>query len=167
MGGLWLSLHLWEHYAFGGDTAWLRATGYPLMKGAAEFALDWLVEGPDGFLVTAPSTSPENEYKTPDGYVGVVSVMTTADLALIRAAFLQRVAGGGDARRRCRVPRARSRRRCDSCRPTRWAARATCRSGMLDWDDQDPQHRHVSHLIGAVPGRPDQRRSTRRNSRRP
>ncbi len=58
------------------------------MKGAAEFAMDWLVEGPDGFLVTAPSTSPENAYRTPDGYAGVVSVMTTADLALIRGLFL-------------------------------------------------------------------------------
>jgi len=59
MAGVWMSQHLWERYAFGGDTEWLRATAYPLMKGAAEFAMDWLVEGPDGFLVTAPSTSPE------------------------------------------------------------------------------------------------------------
>jgi alpha-L-fucosidase 2 len=88
MAGVWLSQHLWERYAFGGDTAWLRGTAYPLMKGAAEFAMDWLVEGPDGFLVTAPSTSPENAYRTPDGYTGVVSVMTTADLALIRGLFL-------------------------------------------------------------------------------
>ncbi|HEX9105843.1 MAG TPA: glycoside hydrolase family 95 protein, partial [Longimicrobiales bacterium] len=87
MGGAWLSLHLWEHFAFDGDEAWLRSTGYPLMKGAAQFLLDWLVEGPDGFLVTAPSTSPENEYKTPDGYLGAVSVMTTADLAITRALF--------------------------------------------------------------------------------
>ncbi|MBE3097704.1 MAG: glycoside hydrolase family 95 protein, partial [Planctomycetes bacterium] len=58
------------------------------MKGAAEFALDWLVDGPDGVLVTAPSTSPENVYKTPDGYEGAVTVMTTADLALIRGLFL-------------------------------------------------------------------------------
>ena len=88
MAGAWMSQHLWERYAFGGDAAWLRATGYPLMKGAAEFAMDWLVEGPDGFLVTAPSTSPENAFITPDGYTGVVSVMTTSDLALIRGLFL-------------------------------------------------------------------------------
>ena len=88
MAGAWLSLHLWEHYAFGGDLAWLRDTGYPLMKGAAEFELDWLIEGPDGHLVTAPSTSPENLYKTPEGYVGSVSIMTTGDLALIRGLFL-------------------------------------------------------------------------------
>ena len=88
MAGVWMSQHLWERYAFGGDAAWLRGTAYPLMKGAAQFAMDWLVEGPDGFLVTAPSTSPENAYTTPDGYTGVVSMMTTADLALIRGLFL-------------------------------------------------------------------------------
>ena len=129
MAGAWMSQHLWERYAFGGDTAWLRATGYPLMKGAAEFAMDWLVEGPDGFLVTAPSTSPENAFITPDGYTGVVSVMTTSDLALIRGLFLNVIQAsetlGVDA-----DSARRSRRSWTACRPTRWAAAGSCRSGI-------------------------------------
>ncbi len=67
MGGVWLSQHLWEHYAFGGDADWLRRTAYPLMTGAAQFALDLLVTDADGYLSTSPSTSPEHQFRTPDG----------------------------------------------------------------------------------------------------
>ena len=150
MGGAWLSLHLWEHYAFNRDTNWLRATGYPLMKGAAEFLMDWLVEGPDGFLVTAPSTSPENQYKTPDGYVGEVSVMTTADLALTRGLLLKvEQAGsilGDDPAFRDRV-----RKTLDRLPPYKVGRLGNLQEWYQDWDDQDPQHRHVSHLIGLFP----------------
>jgi alpha-L-fucosidase 2 len=150
MGGVWLSQHLWEHFAFGRDQKWLRDTGYPLMKGAAEFALDWLIEGPDGHLVTAPSTSPENQYKTPDGYVGAVSVMTTADLALIRGLFLYVMqaseALGIDADFRGKVRTA-----FDRLPLYKVGKRGNLQEWYLDWDDQDPAHRHVSHLIGLYP----------------
>ena len=150
MAGVWLSHHLWEHYRFGGDRAWLRATAYPLIKGAAEFAMDWLVEGPDGFLVTAPSTSPENAYKTPDGYVGVVSVMTTADLALIRGLFLN-VIQAGEALGIDPEFRAAVRAKLDRLPPYKVGRLGQLQEWYLDWDDQDPQHRHVSHLIGLYP----------------
>ncbi len=150
MAGAWLSLHLWEHYAFAGDTAWLRDTGYPLMKGAAEFELDWLVEGPDGHLVTAPSTSPENLYKTPEGYVGSVSVMTTGDLALIRGLFLNVIQAsetlGIDADFRARVKTA-----LDRLPPYKVGRRGNLQEWYNDWDDNDPAHRHSSHLIGLFP----------------
>ena len=150
MGGAWLSLHLWERYAFGGDTAWLRATGYPLMKGAAEFLMDWLVEGPDGFLVTAPSTSPENQYKTPDGYVGEVSVMTTSDLALTRGLLLK-VAQAASIVGDDPAFRERLRKTLDRLPPYKVGRRGNLQEWYADWDDQDPQHRHVSHLIGLFP----------------
>ena len=150
MAGAWLSLHLWEHYAFGGDAAWLRDTAYPLMKGAAEFELDWLVEGPDGHLVTAPSTSPENLYKTPEGYVGSVSIMTTGDLALIRGLFLNVVQAsetlGIDADFRARVKRA-----LDRLPPYKIGRRGNLQEWYFDWEDQDPAHRHASHLTGLFP----------------
>ena len=57
LGGAWLSTHLWEHYAYGGDHDFL-ARAYPIMKGAAEFVLDFLVEDEQGRLVTNPSHSP-------------------------------------------------------------------------------------------------------------
>ena len=65
MAGAWMTFPLWEHYAFTGDLDFLRKTAYPLLKGAAEFAADFLVPGPGGFLVTAPSHSPENAYVDP------------------------------------------------------------------------------------------------------
>ena len=150
MAGVWMSQHLWERYAFGGDAAWLRGTGYPLMKGAAQFAMDWLVEGPDGFLVTAPSTSPENAFTTPDGYTGVVSVMTTADLALIRGLFLNVIQAadtlGVDAEFRSAV-----KAKLDRLPPYKVGRRGNLQEWYLDWDDPEPEHRHVSHLIGLYP----------------
>jgi hypothetical protein len=65
-GGAWISTHLWEHYTFSMDKDYLREV-YPVLKGAADFCLGWLVEK-DGYLLTAPATSPENIYRTPDGY---------------------------------------------------------------------------------------------------
>ncbi len=64
MGGAWLSTHLWEHYLFTQDKEWLKNEAYALMRGAAEFCLDWLVEDKNGKLITSPSTSPENMYIT-------------------------------------------------------------------------------------------------------
>ena len=120
------------------------------MKGAAEFAMDWLVEGPDGFLVTAPSTSPENAFITPDGYTGVVSVMTTADLALIRGLFLNVIQAsetlGVDAGFRTAV-----KAKLDRLPPYKVGSRGQLQEWYHDWDDQDPAHRHVSHLIGLFP----------------
>jgi alpha-L-fucosidase 2 len=150
MSGLWFSLHLWERFAFGGDRTWLQSTAYPLMKGAAEFALDWLVEGPDGFFVTAPSTSPENQYKTPDGYVGAVSVMTTADLALVRGGLLN-VVQASELLGLDEAFRARAKAALAKLPPYKIGKRGNLQEWYLDWDDQDPQHRHVSHLIGLYP----------------
>ena len=150
MAGAWLSLHLWERFAFGGDVAWLRDTGYPLMKGAAEFAMDWLVEGPDGFLVTAPSTSPENGYRTPEGYAGVVSVMTTSDLALVRGLFLN-VVQAAEALHIDEAFRAAVKAKLDRLPPYKVGRQGNLQEWYFDWDDPEPEHRHVSHLIGAYP----------------
>ncbi|MEK7255764.1 MAG: glycoside hydrolase family 95 protein, partial [Bacteroidota bacterium] len=84
MGGAWLATHLWEHFAFTQDTVFLKNEGYPLLRGAADFCLNWLVEDKNGRLVTSPSTSPENIYLTPDGYRGATLYGATADLAIIR-----------------------------------------------------------------------------------
>ena len=67
MGGAWLATHLYEHYLFSGDVAFLRDRAYPLLRGAAEFCLDSLVKDASGHLVTAPSTSPENRFRLPSG----------------------------------------------------------------------------------------------------
>ncbi|HKZ67851.1 MAG TPA: glycoside hydrolase family 95 protein, partial [Chitinophagaceae bacterium] len=83
MSGAWFSLHLWEHYLFTGDKTFLNNKAWPLMKGATQFLLAWLIEGPDGFLVTNPSTSPENIFKI-DGKEYQISMATTMDMAIAR-----------------------------------------------------------------------------------
>ncbi len=82
-GANWLCQDLWDHYRFTMDTKFLRDTAYPLMKGAAIFTMDWLVENKDGYLVTAPSVSPENVFLYADGKHGDVSVATTMDMSII------------------------------------------------------------------------------------
>ena len=83
MSGAWLSLHLWEHYLFTGDKTFLKNKAWPPMKGAAQFLLAWLVDGPDGYLVTNPSTSPENVFKI-QGKEYHISMATTMDMAITR-----------------------------------------------------------------------------------
>jgi alpha-L-fucosidase 2 len=79
----WLCQHLWEHYAFGGDLDFLRHKAYPMMKGAAEFYLDWLIEDAQGHWVTAPSTSPENKFTTPAGQHAAVSIASASDMEIV------------------------------------------------------------------------------------
>ena len=87
MGGAWLTSHLWEHDAFLPDDDFVRQTAYPLMKGAAEFCLDLLVDDGNGRLVTVPSTSPENQFVTPAGIKHSLTFGATMDMALIRQLF--------------------------------------------------------------------------------
>ena len=87
MGGAWLSLHFWEHYRFGLDREFLRREAYPVMKEAAEFLLDFLVDDGKGHLVTAPSYSPENSYRMANGTVAHQTVGATMDYEIIRAVF--------------------------------------------------------------------------------
>ncbi len=101
MAGTWLVRHLWDHYAFTGDREFLERA-WPVLRGAAEFCLDWLTELPDGTLGTSPSTSPENEYVAADGEPASVTVSATMDLALDRRPVrpLCRDRGGARADRR-------------------------------------------------------------------
>lgn len=81
MGAAWLSTHIWEHFVFTKDRSFLQQY-YPVLRGAAEFCLGWLVEK-DGDLMTAPSTSPENKFLLPNGYSGPTFFGETADRAMI------------------------------------------------------------------------------------
>ena len=86
MGGAWLSLHLWEHYAFSGDREFL-ARAYPILREASLFFLDFLVEDGRGRLVVCPSSSPENVYRLPNGQAGTLSVGTAMDSAILDCLF--------------------------------------------------------------------------------
>jgi alpha-L-fucosidase 2 len=150
MAGPWFCLHLFDHFAFTGDTAWLRNYAWPLMKGAARFCLDFLVADPKGFLFTAPSTSPENKYKTPDGFVGATLYGGTSDLALIRGLFNKviLITGilGTDSDFAAEVKSS-----LEKLYPYQVGSRGNLQEWYHDWDDAEPQHRHMSHLIGLHP----------------
>ena len=151
MGGVWLSTHLWEHYAFSRDIDWLRKEAYPLMKGAAQFCLDWLVEDKNGNLITSPSTSPENMYVTKQGYVGATMYGGTADLAMIRELFLQTMAASKvlntDSEFRSEIEKALAK-----LYPYQIGKKGNLQEWYFDWEDMDPKHRHQSHLFGLYPG---------------
>lgn len=155
----WLCQHLWEHYAFSGDLDFLGHTAYPIMKGAAEFCLDWLIEDGQGHLVTSPATSPENKFTTPDGQHAAVSMASTADMEIIWDLFTnciesaQLLSIDGDFRSQLQSARAR-------LLPLTIGKHGQLQEWSGDWDDPTDQHRHVSHLIGLHPGRQITRRGT-------
>lgn len=153
MGGAWLVNALWDHYLFTVDLDYLRTTAYPLMKGAAEFCLAWLIENPKkpGELITAPSTSPENEYKTTEGYHGMTCYGGTADLAIIRELFKNTTAAAailGCDKDFCKQMTEASAK----LHPYTIGSRGNLQEWYYDWEDWDWQHRHQSHLIGLYPG---------------
>ena len=152
MGGAWLCQHLFDHYRFTGDKTFLRDTAYPLMKGAAQFCSDWLVADKDGYLVTAPSTTPENVFVTSDGKKGEVSVATTMDISIIRDLFTNVIeastALNNDTGFRQQLIEKRSK-----LYPFKIGKKGNLQEWYKDFEDTDPQHRHVSHLFALHPGR--------------
>ena len=149
MGGAWLSTHFWEHYLYTRDRKALERD-YPVLKGAAEFCMDWLVEK-DGELITSPGTSPENLYLTPDGFAGATLYGSTADLAIIRECVTDAAAAarelGVDEDFVLETEFVLSR-----LRPYQVGAAGNLQEWYYDWRDWEPRHRHQSHLIGAYPG---------------
>ncbi|MES3021869.1 MAG: glycoside hydrolase family 95 protein [Pseudomonadota bacterium] len=151
LGSPWLSQHLYEHYRFSGDKRYLRDVAYPLMKGAADFCLDWLTER-DGALVTAPSTSPENVYLHPTGFKAAVTVASAMDMEIIWDLFTNLIeaskALGTDRDYAAMLEKKRA-----MLSPLRIGRKGNLVEWYGDWEDADPQHRHVSHLFALHPGR--------------
>ncbi|MFD1001445.1 glycoside hydrolase N-terminal domain-containing protein [Ohtaekwangia kribbensis] len=150
MSGAWFSTHLWEHYIFTGDTKFLSDKAWPLMRGAAQFLLAWLVEGPDGYLVTNPSTSPENVFRI-DGREYQVSMATTMDIAITRQLFedclrAATALGIDDAFTK------QVKQSLDRLYPYRIGKHGQLQEWFKDWDDPADKHRHLSHLFGLHPG---------------
>ena len=154
MGGAWLVNALWDHYLFNLDIEYLRSTAYPLMKGAAEFCMAWLIRNPNNpdELITAPSTSPENEYKTDKGYHGMTMYGGTADLAIIRE-LLTNTIKASETLNTDKELRDRMNTTINMLHPYKIGKRGNLQEWYYDWDDWDWKHRHQSHLIGLYPGR--------------
>jgi len=150
MGGAWVSTHLWEHYQFTMDKEFLRRA-YPALKGAADFCLGWMIEK-EGYLMTSPCTSPENRYLIPEsGLKAATFYGGFADIAMIREClFDTRSAAlelGIDPAYCDTISQALSR-----LLPYRIGERGNLQEFYHDWEGEDPQHRHQSHLFGLYPG---------------
>ena len=121
------------------------------MKGAAEFCLAWLVDDGKGHLITSPTTSPENRFIGEDGKAWAVSKGATADLALIRNLFENVIDAsidlGIDNDFRNKIMEAKNK-----MLPYQIGKKGNLQEWMRDYDDSEPQHRHISHLICLHPG---------------
>ena len=157
MGGAWLALHLWEHYLFTRDEKFLKEQALPLMKGAADFILDFLVVAPadslaPGKLVTVPSHSPENRFRLPGGGSSSLTYGATMDLQIIHELLTACIA----ASERVYTDDV-FRNRCLASLRQLAPLQISKRDGRLqewigDFGEADRFHRHTSHLFGVYPG---------------
>jgi alpha-L-fucosidase 2 len=151
MGGAWLSLHLWDHYEYTRDRQFLARRGYPVMKEAAEFFLDYMVDDGHGHLITGPSLSPENQYRARDGTAVKLCMGPTMDTEIAYALFSRVI----ESSRLLNVDSDFRQRLIDV--RNRLPSLKIGRHGQLqewleDYDEPDPGHRHISHLFALHPG---------------
>lgn len=149
--GPWMTFPLFEHYLFTLDTVYLRNMAYPVLKGSVQFLLGFLVESPEGFLVTNPSTSPENRYIDPvTGKRAWLTYSATIDVQTVNAVFdffrqaaeilktdIDLVRQVNEVQRK--LP------------PVRLSSNGTIQEWILDYEEAEPGHRHMSHLLGLYP----------------
>ncbi|MGI5959763.1 MAG: glycosyl hydrolase family 95 catalytic domain-containing protein [Massiliimalia sp.] len=150
MGGVWLCNNIWQEYAFTMNQDYLKNTAFPLLKGAARFCLDWMIER-DGMLTTCPSTSPENVYENELGQVLAADIGTTCDISLIYDLFTH-------CREACHIlgEDPQLEQELDEALRRLPPLKTGPEGQLLEWskpfEEHDLGHRHVSHLVGLYPG---------------
>ncbi len=151
-GGAWLCAHLWEHYAFSMDKEYLHSI-YPVLSGAAEFFLNSMIKEPkNSWLVTAPpSSSPENAFYLPGNRDALFVCMgPTMDVQLVKELFTNTLSAAdilgiedNITKRICKA--------MTQLPPLQISGEGYLQEWLEDYEEQDPQHRHVSHLYGLHP----------------
>ena len=161
MAGAWLVSHIWQHFLFSQDHDFLRQY-IPVMTGAADFCMDWLIDDGEGNLITSPATSPENQFVAPDGRHAATSKGGFSDLAMIRQclsdtrdAILTLRALNGDDNSDAYLSDEyinRINHTLSRLAPYKIGAKGQLQEWYEDYKEADPQHRHQSHLYGLFPG---------------
>lgn len=150
MGGVWLSLHLWDHYDFTRNKDFLAERGYPIMKEAAEFLLDYLVDDGKGNLITGPSLSPENFYYGPDSAEVKLCMGPVMDIELTNALFNRVIESsellGVDEDFRKKIIVAQN-----LLPELKIGKHGQLMEWQEDYDEPEPGHRHISHLFALSP----------------
>lgn len=149
-GAAWFCFHLWEHYEYHLDQAFLRNAAYPVIKEAVEFFLDYLVEDGNGTLLSGPSISPENRYILPDGQIGSLCMSPAMDTQILKGLFeIFREAAAildldHEVSSQVKVA-------LEKLPPMKIGKYGQLQEWMEDYEELDPGHRHVSHLFGLYP----------------
>ncbi len=149
MGGAWLCLHIWNHYEYSHDLAFLQETGYPTMKEAAEFFLDYMFEQ-DGVLMTGPSLSPEHRFIGANGEQGCVCCSPAMDTQILTGLFTRCLAAAKElgisdeftAAIAAALPK---------LPPMKIGKEGQLQEWYEDYQELEPGHRHVSHLLAVYP----------------
>jgi alpha-L-fucosidase 2 len=151
MGGAWLSLDAWDHYAFTLDKGFLRARAWPILHDASLFFLDYLVDDGSGHLVTGPSISPENRYRLPDGSDHSLAMGPTMDIEIVRELFTRTLNAGrilgeyADFLKQVKDA-------LGKLPPFEVGKHGQLQEWQRDYDEPEPGHRHISHLWALFPG---------------
>jgi alpha-L-fucosidase 2 len=151
MDGPWMTFPVYEHFLFTRDTTFLRNKAYPLMKGSAEFVLGFLVESPEGYLVTNPSHSPENNFRVAaTGETSALTYAATTDIEIVNALFDNCIEASAildiDSDFSARLVAAKKR-----LPPVTVNSKGVIQEWIKDYDEPEPGHRHMSHLLGLYP----------------
>lgn len=150
MAGGWFCQHIYNHYLYTCDKKFLKDTAYPIMKKSCEFMLDMLIEDKDGYLICAPSTSPENEFLI-KGKPSSVSETTTMTMSIIKELFLNTI----DACEELQVDeefKNELKEKYDRLLPFKIGSRGELLEWYKELKEHEPDHRHKSHLYGLHPG---------------
>ena len=151
MSGPWLCAHLWEHYLFSRDVAFLRKRAYPVMRASAGFCLGLLIPDKQGRLTTCPSVSTENVFVTADGKPAEVSAGCTMDVALIRELFTTTIEAAKVLRADANFSRSLAEAKAKLL-PYQKGSRGELQEWYKDFKEREPGHRHMSHLYPMYPG---------------
>lgn len=149
MGGAWLTSELFKHYEYNLDKIFLKETAYPILREAALFLLDWMIENNNSYI-TCPSTSPENRFKTKDGGTSCVAMSSAMDLALIREVFI-------NFQKTCRILEINDTILIEISEKMERLVhfKIGSKGQLLEWNEEfeeyEPGHRHISHLYGLFP----------------
>lgn len=151
MGAAWGCQHIWQHYLFTQDKAFLQKN-YPVLKEAALFFVDYLTEDPQtGYLVTGPSSSPENKFRTPDGKISNITMGPTMDMLITRELLTNTIASanilGLDADFVAELGSIVKR-----LAPLQVGSDGRIMEWTREFEEPEPGHRHISHLYGLHPG---------------
>ena len=151
MAGSWIASHLWIQYEFTQDKQYLAETAYPLLKGNAQFILDFLAKDPkSGYLMTGPSISPENWFRTAGGEEMVASMMPACDRELAYE-ILSNCVQASEILNTDREFADSLRTAIAQLPPIQLRANGAIREWFEDFEEAHPNHRHTSHLLALYP----------------